>query len=296
MKAVSLVMLIMFLGIIAQAEMLKSTAVGKYFDRSRSDFREREAMKELLNDVVRSFNDLVFLDADDEKNPVMESIRIRYAEYNLVIKDISGGINLNFFPDADLSDPGMAEFLFSGNSAEGFLRFRRNNGFADNVSSWKVFLKEEALGAVVCYGWFSVYHAEAETCRMLAASFGKPTEELFPLMNNMPLINVNTADTAILLPLLSRRSWQINGAAAKSAALKNRLEQSSVTEGELRSILGLAENHEVFRYLGVRTSFWAVSFKKGKYRMDAIIAAIPEKGSKTISHYTLIEGKLKHEF
>ena len=292
MKALSLVMLLIFFGVIAGGTILENAAVMKFFDRSRFDFREREIMRDMLDELVRTFNELVFLDADDEQNPVLENIRNRYAVYNLSIKDVSSGFNLNFLPDADLSDPGIAEFLFANGNAEGFLRFRRYQGFVTEKVAWSSFLKEESMGSVVCYGWFSTLHKEAETCRMLAAVFGKTGEDLYPIMNDLPLINVNTMDTALIAPLISRRSWRINNAVAKATAIKNRLEQGSLTEGELRSLLDLAENHEVFRYLGVKTAFWSLSFKKGRYRMDAVLAAIPERGTRTIMHYTLIEGRL----
>jgi len=276
--------------------MMESATVAKYFQRSRVDFRERETMKELLDILVRQFDFLVALDADDERNPVLDNIRNGYGAYGLVIRDISSGLNLNFIPDSVLSDPALARFIFNGDTAEGFINFRRNRGFMTEVSAWKLFLKEEALKAVVCYGWFSNAHSDSETCRMLAASYGRASEELFPMANDLPLINVNTVEHSLLLPLLSYRPWQINGAAAKAAALKSRLEQGPVTEAELRSILGAAENHEVYKVLGVRTAFWGLSFKKDRYRMDAIIAAVPERGSKIIARYILIEGKLSRAF
>ena len=295
MKALSLVVLIMFLGVIVGAVIFESSAVMKNFDRNRSDFREREKTRELLDAMVHSFGNLVDTDADYDENSILESIRSLYAAYNLTIRDISSGCNLNFLPDDVLSDPAMAGFLFTGGNADEFIRFRRYCGFVTEISEWQSFLKEEALNAVVCNGWFSALHVDSETGRMLAASYGKTGEELYPLMNDFPLINVNTMDTSLIAPLISRRSWRINGAAAKATALKNRLESGPVTEGELTSLLGLAENHEIYKYLGVRTAFWKLSFKNGRYKMDAIVAAIPEKGVKTILHYSLIEGRLSRE-
>ena len=296
MKALSLVMLLMFFGILAGGTILESMTVAKLFDRSRSDFRERETMKDLLEVIVRGFDEMADMDADYEQSPALERIRSEYAAYNLTIKDISSGCNLNFLPDAVLSEPALANFLFAGGSGERFLGFRRNQGFVTEVSAWKSFLKEEALKAVVCYGWFSPVHADSETGRMLAASYGRSGEELYPVMNDLPLINVNAVDADLLSPLLSNRSWRISNAAAKAAMLKNRLEHGPVTEGELRSLLGAAENHEIYRFLGVKTAFWRISFKKDRYQMDAVIAAVPERGSRIIDKYVLIEGRLSRAF
>ena len=292
MKALSLVILLIFLGVIAGGTILESSAVMKNFDRSRSDFREREKMKELLDMIVRDFDYLINTDADYEHHPVLESIRSEYTAYSLTIKDISSGCNLNFLPDSDLSDSVMASFLFAEGNADEFIRFRRYNGFVTDIFEWQRFLKEEALSAVVCYGWFSSLHNDAEIERMLSASYGRSGEELYPLMNDMPLINVNTMDTSIIAPLLSRRSWNINGAATKAAALKSRLEHGPITQRELQTLLELAENHDVFRYLGVRTAFWSIFFHNGRYVMNAIIAAIPERGGKEILRYSIIEGRL----
>ena len=295
MKAVSLVLVLIFFGIIASAAILETAAVMKLFDGNREDFRERETIKAVLDEIVHSFNDLVALDADYEQNPVLESIRYRYAEYDLIISDISSGFNLNFLPDIELNERGIAAFLFATGNAESFLGFRRSRGFVTDIAQWSAFLKEEALEAVVCYGWFSSHHKNTNTGRMVAISYGSTVEELFPLINDLPLINVNSVNTVILAPLLLRPSWRISNAAARVTALTNRLEQGPVTEAELQSLLRLQDNHDIFRYLGVRTTFWGLSFKKDRYRMDAVIAAVPEKGSKNIDYYTLIEGKLSRE-
>jgi hypothetical protein len=284
----------MFMVVLAGGTVLESTAVMKYLDRSRSDFRERESMKRLLDEMVGRFEDLIVMDVDDEQNQVLENIRHEYSSYGLTIKDISSGCNLNFFPDTVLSDTSLADFLFASN-ADGFLQFRRNHGFVRDSSVWKTFLKEEALNSVVCYGWFSPAHADSETGRMLAASLGRQGEGLYPVMNDMPLININTIDTALLGPLLSSRFLGIDNAAVKATALKNRLEYGPVTERELQSMLGLRETHEVYQYLGVRTTFWALSFKNEQYRMDAVIAAVPERGSRIIERYILIEGIVSRE-
>ena len=295
MKALSLVILIIFLGVVAGAAIFESTAVMKNFDRSRSDFSEREKMKELLDAIVHSFENLLSADADYEENSLLESIRSMYAAYNLTVKDISSGCNLNFLPDDVLTDPAISGFLFTGGNADDFLRFRRYRGFVTEISEWQRFLKEEALTAVVCNGWFSTLHGDSDTGRMLAASYGRSGEELYPLINDFPLVNVNIMDPSLIIPMISLRSWNINGAAAKAAALKNRLQSGPITEGDLRSLLGLAENHEIYKYLGVRTTFWKLSFKNGRYRMDAVIAAIPEQSTRTILHYSLIEGRLSRE-
>jgi hypothetical protein len=282
----------MFMVVLAGGTMLKSTAVMKYYNRNCSDFRERETMKTLLDVLVRRFDDLKYLDADSNRNPVMETICSGYEKYALSVKDVSSGCNLNFLPNADLADPAIAEFLFTAGNAEEFLRFRRANGFVTDVTLWKQFLKEESLGAAVCYGWFSFMHFDSETGRMLAAYMGSSEDGLYPMVNDLPLINVNTMDPKLLAPLLSRRSWQIANAAAKAASLKERLEKGTITEAELKSILALPENHAAYRFLGVKTTFWALSFRKGKYRMDAVIAGVPGQDSRTIEHYILIEGKL----
>ena len=292
MKVLSLVTMLVFINVIAGGTILETLTVMKYFERNHSDYQEREAMKEVLDSIVKKFDDLVTLDIDDELSPVLDSIRNKYTCYNLVIKDISSGCNLNFLPGSVLSEPSLANFLFADGNAERFLRFRANRGFDTDIIAWEPFLKEEALAAVVCYGWFSTLHKDNETGQKLAAAYGCSEDGSFPIMNDMPLININTMDPALIAPLLSLRSWRIPGAAAKATALKNRLEQGPVSEKELMAFLALRENHEIFRYLGVRTSFWALSFKNNHYQMDAIIAAVPEHGGKSVTRYVLIEGRL----
>jgi len=275
------------MSVIAGGIIPETLALTKYFESNRSDYQERETTKEVLDSIVKSFDDLAALDIDDELSPVLESIRNKYTRYKLTIQDISSGCNLNFLPDNVLSEPSLAKFLFKDENTESFIRFRANRGFDTEKTAWIPFLKEEVLSAVVCCGWFSTLHKDSETAQKLAASHGS-----LKLMNDMPLINVNTMDPALAAPFLSFRSWRISGAAAKAEALKKRLEQGPISDTELRTVLALKENHEIFQYLGVRTSFWALSFGNGRYRMDAIIAAVPERGGKTVAFYTLIEGRL----
>jgi hypothetical protein len=298
MKSFSAAVMVIFLGMLAGGAMLPAAAVMKYVDRDKADFREREGMGDLLDGMVRRFEELAAEESDGRDHPVLEEIRSDYAAYGLSIKDISSGLNLNFLPDADLSDPAMAAFLFSGGNAGAFLSRRKITGFEQSMEGWKTFLTEEGFSAAVCYGWFSTAHIGQET--FVRLSSGREEGELFPLVNDLALINVNTADPSLFAPLLSRASWRIPQAARKAEALVKRLEGGRVSAGELRSLLGLSGEHELFRYLGVKTAFWALRFEKGKYVMDAVVAAVPGavrgEGSRGIvERYRLIEGRLHRD-
>jgi hypothetical protein len=285
---------VLFLGVLTTGAVLYTAAVMKFFDRSRNTFREKEAALELLDLIVLRFEDLVREEADDAGHPVLERLRSDYAGQSLSIVDVSSGCNLNFLPEADLSDPALAAFLFASGSAEPFFAFRKIRGFVTDAEEWTPFLKEEALRSVVSSGWFSAFHVDSETFAMLAASFGRgDAAGLYPLVNKMPLINVNTVDPALLKPLLSRSAWRVPNAGVKAAALTSRLERGPLTGLELRSILGLPESHRVFRYLGVKSAFWRIRFTSRRYRVAALIAAVPGKGREAVERYQLVESRLE---
>jgi hypothetical protein len=289
--------MVVVLGLLFAGPLLESAAVMRLFDRDRSDFRARESMRETLDEIVRRFDALTESSADGEDHPLLEGLRAEYAEYGLEIRDISSGLNLNFLPEADLAESALAAFLFVSGNGGSFCTFRRSRGFVSDADEWKPYLTDEAQRAVVVYGWLPEIHGDSEAGAMLAATFGSREEGLYPLVNGMAPVNVNTVYPGVLKPLLARASWRIPGAAAKAEQLESRRAGWTLTEGDLRAVLGVPTGHEVYRYLGVRTAFWGVRFTGGRYRMDAVIAAIPERGSgggagTGVKEYRLIEGRL----
>jgi hypothetical protein len=293
-KALGASVLIVVLALLSAGPLLESAAVMRLFDRDRNDFRVRERMRETLDEIVRRFDALTEIGADDGEHPLLEGLKAEYAAYGLEIRDISSGLNLNFLPEADLSESALAAFLFVSGSAGSFCAFRRSRGFVSDADEWKPYLTDEAQRAVTVYGWLPEMHGDSEAGAVLAAVFGSGGEGLYPLVNGMAPVNVNTVYPGVLKPLLARASWRIPGAAAKAEQLESRRSGGALTEGDLRAVLGVPAGHEVYRYLGVRTAFWGIRFTGGRYRMDAVIAAIPERGSGAagVKEYRLIEGRL----
>jgi hypothetical protein len=293
-KALGALVMVLCLGLLTAGPVLFGGAAAIFFERSRREYREREELEDMLEEIERRFEGLVGAEADDDQHPVLERLRSEYAEYRFSVNDISSGFNLNFLPETDLTDESLEDFLFSGGASR-FLAFREAEGFMETVDAWEPFLNDAARASVVCYGWMHRGHAGSGPHAMVAAALGGTEEELYPVVNDMALINVNTADPAVFRPLLSRGIWKIKDAEKKADALMNRLSEGPVTEGELKGILSLPAEHGIYRYLGVRTAFWDVQFGQGRYRMKGVIAAIPEQESGEVERYQVIEGRLERD-
>jgi hypothetical protein len=294
MNAFAASVVLLAVGIWAAGPLVETAAVVRLFDRDRNEFRVKEAMRETLADIVARFQVLTDSEAEDEEHPLLEGLRREYAGYDLRIRDISSGINLNFLPEADLCEAGLSGFLFRAGDTGAFLAFRRERGFVRDPAAWGPFLTEAGRQAVVVYGWLPEMHHGSEAGEMLAAAFGPAGGEgLYPLENGLAPINVNTAYPGVVGALLSRRAWRIP--AERVERVIDRAAGGVMSGGELRALVGLPEGHEVYRYLGVRTAFWGVSFTRGIYRMEAVLGAIPERGGGTIVEYRLMEGRIGRE-
>jgi hypothetical protein len=296
---VGALLLLFFLAAVFSGVILFASSAMTYFQRSRNDFTEKENAQIILDKIVEGMQRLKDYPYDDRRNAALEQLRFVHAANKLEITDISSGYHLDFLSDEDLKDKNIIEYLFKNGDSSGFIRWRNTNGLSLSSELWREFVKEESFDSCVAYGWIPVTWINSFAYRTVRASWDKVTNEnLFPLVNDFPAMNVNMVNPDILKPLVMRGEFKIEKAAEKFESLKNKLLAGPVTDSDISSILQIPLSHELFCYLGTKTSFWKLSFLfPGIGFVEGIVAAIPKQEGKRqeIEEYRLIDRRFTRD-
>jgi len=270
-----------------------------YFRRNSYEQEEKVKAENLLKEIVQSFQPLRGYEYDAVDNPLLFHLQNKYADYSLAIMDISSGYHLDFLTDSDLHDTKLKEFLFRGGNPSEFIAWRNSHGLSTAKTVWRSFLRDEAWDSCVSYGWIHTSQTSSFAFSVASASYKtSDLKSLFPLVNEMPLMNVNMVSPDIITPLIMRPDFKIEKPSEKAETLRNKLLQGQVILSDLSSYLEIPQNHALFTYLGTKTAFWKIIFcyRPGMY-VEAIIAAIPKKdgGIQEIAQYTLIDRNIRYE-
>jgi hypothetical protein len=296
---VSAVLLLFFLAAVFSGLTLFATSGMIYFQRNSNDFTEKQEAYTILEAVTGDMQELKAYPFDDYQNAVLDTIRRTYDAYALEITDVSSGYHLDFLSEGDLNDKLIGEYLFVNGTASAFIKWRGENGLSTSTEKWRDFIREEAFSACVAYGWIPVNSVDSFAYKTIAASWaGAHAENLFPLVNDFPAMNVNMVNPDILKPLIMRNEFKIEKAAERFETLKNKLLAGPVMDSDITSILNKPRSHTLFSYLGTKTAFWKISFFfPGIGRVEGVIAAIPKKNGarQEIEEYRLIDRRFIHD-
>jgi hypothetical protein len=285
-------LLLFFLSALVMSAALGVSVVLSYVQRNSREQAERLQADTILAGMVQELQELTLYPYDDRNNGVLRGLAARYARYNITIEDVSSGYHLDFLSDRDLEDPLLRGYLFV-NGAAGFIARRDAQGLAPEKDRWRPFIRDDAWDACVSYGWINPAAGDSFALRGASASFNARPEDLFPLVNELPLINVNMIQADILKPLILRPAFNIENPEEKMELLKNRLARSPVLAADIGSLLRIPGTHALFAYLGVKTAFWKLSFTLEKMTVEALIGAIPDRNSGNIREYRLIDRRIE---
>jgi hypothetical protein len=293
------VIILFFLSAILAGSALFIQTSMVYFTKNNLQQEEKSAADTLLKEIVTSLQPLRSFEYDNKDNPLLTSLKNKYANYGLEFHDVSSGYHLDFLTDRDLQDGKLKEFLFANGSPSDFIAYRNSNGLSKDKNGWRTFLKDTAWEACVTYGWIHKSHIDSFAFATVCSSH-KTTDisALYPLVNEFPLINVNMIHPDIIIPLVLRQSFKIEKPNEKAEAFKSRLLNGPVALSDISTYLEIPNDHALFAYLGTKTAFWRITFqlRQGMY-VEAIVAAIPKKegGIQEIANYRLIERVMKYE-
>lgn len=240
------------------------TAAANRFVRNSETAKEeqREAFS-VLDSVTERMQAFCAQTVDIPGSGVLADIEEACSGYSLKISDASSGINERFFPESILADEKVKTLLTA------------NDDSSPEVS----------------YGWINITVPNKAALAAAEKSFGtEDAGKLFPLVNTMPLTNVYYLSDdcmTVLLDALSVKNQSRRNAFL--SAVKNR----ELKDGDdIKKILGITHNAAALCLLGVKTSFWKVTFSsKGRLFITGIYAAVPEQGSDefAVKKYVLVE-------
>lgn len=293
------VIILLFLSAALVGSALFSQVSMIYFRKNSFEQEEKSGADMLLKEIVSSFQQLAEYDYDCPDNPLLSNLRGSYAAYGLDFQDISSGYHLDFLTDADLQDERLKSYLFLNGDASDFIVYRNSHGLSTDKTAWRTFVKNDAWEACVSYGWVNKSQIGSFAFSVISASHKtSDLSLLFPLVNEIPMMNVNMVSPDIVTPLIMRSSFKINKPEEKAENLKNKLGQGPVILSDLSSYLGISTDHALFAYLGTKTAFWKIIFcyRPGMF-VEAVVAAIPRKdgGIQEITGYRLIDRIIKYE-
>jgi hypothetical protein len=186
------------------------------------------------------------------------------------------------------------------NSPSQYIVFRDAHGLSTDIEGIKPFIKPEVWDSCVAYGWINRNQSESFAFRRVSAEFrSADLMDLFHLVNDFPLININMVEPEILRPLVTRPDFKIEKPEEKMEKLKNRLLLGPVSISDISSLLDTPKTNSIFDYLGTKTAFWRISFRLyPRITASGIVAAIPDKyGEKQdIEKYVLIDRTIEYEY
>jgi len=289
----SAIFLLFFVAALVAAGALFTASAINLWQADTRDFNNKMAADLLLDEIIEKIQGLTMFQYDSKNNELIASMTREYKNYLLEISDISSGYNLDFLSDADMADSNLMRFLFLDNTGTAFTAWRNANGLSNSKYAWQEFIREEAWDSCVALGWLHKNDTDSFAFRYISNSFGiAGTEDLFPLVNEFPRMNINMINPQALRPLILRPSFRVERANERASVLITRLENNPVSRADISSILRIPVNHPLMSYLGTKTTFWQLCFTMpSSLQVQAIVAAIPKRYGEVqeVEYYRLVE-------
>lgn len=197
---------------------------------------------------------------DSETYKIIES---NFSKYQPLIMDVSSGINRLFLEEAFVESSIIKKFL------------------------------EKEPSSLVNYGWIPVGYGSNEAIETAKKSFySSSEEELFPLVNYFPVMNIHFISEQLIEALLT--ALQIPNSKDKAEKLFRASRERVLQDEDIMKLLNVKINHPVIRFLGVKTAFWKVILHIDGIEVHAVYAAIPyqKENSRQPEKYVLVEKRI----
>lgn len=237
-------------------------ANGRKLKSYRNFVLARKEADAILSDLKRDFHTLKDDSCDSDSSATLHGILARYIEYDLTITDVSTGIHGNF----------MNENFYDSKPIRDYMA-----------------MKGEA--AVTEYGWLSPKYADKKILDDVIADFDGETP--FPIVNAFPPYNIHFMSCEFLEAVLEHCG--IKNAEENAKKIFGLISDETDT-AKLAEIIGVAETHPVFDFVGTKTTFWKILFGTRRCGVSAIFAAVPKKDDqRSVERYILIDKKISYE-
>lgn len=237
-------------------------------------------------------------DVDAPFSESVNNIMEKYSCYNIKLKDISSGVNINWIPYSDLKSKDMTKLLFSsGISCDCFINESLNKEFLADVNMYSKYFSDVGLKCISFYGWINQDYSSSERYQNIKKKYHPYRQSMFPLENLIPSVNIYYINSELLKYYLQLNDFKINNPSEKFETLSYMLETHEIIDkNRLLEILEVKEDNKIFFILGSKTQFWQVIMNIEDIDVQLIIAGFPEsEKSQKISYYKVIKKEFFYE-
>lgn len=252
----SLSLLICSMTLILYVNQKKVNLFNNYYKREKS-------AESLCKQLIKDFQ-IIREDKNDSFNSYgIKKLLSEYSSYQIQIKDVSTGINLDFLKK-NIKENRSFEYLL--------------NYYGDEITTK--------------WGWVNPKYTEIEQLSSIYNDFNK--KDLFPLINEMPLYNVCFMNYDFISAVLEL--CEVKDNADKAVRICTLAENGNITKEDLIEITQKNENDKIFDFLGTKTTFWEINLEAYNFNIELIVAAVPEKqNSEKVEKYVLINQDLNYK-
>ncbi len=223
-------------------------------------YKTKSEVNKIIEYLIEDFNYIANSNVDCIHNEVIQTIINKYSEHNISIEDVSTKINKDFLSSKIYEKQEIQELIFQYGSE-----------------------------IITEYGWMNAHLSDEQIIKASREDF--ETDDIFPIVNNLPLYNVYFMNEDFLRAILSIN--KINEVEHKVQKLINEINDKSkeVDIEMICKLLEISKDHALFNYIGTKTTFWKINMNIYKTDVKIILAGIPNRESK-ITYYKIIEKDL----
>lgn len=292
--------------------------------RSGRAYEARMALIKETARVIALLADDETPEADSPSDEVWRRIKepsLEGAEVGL--EDVSSALNPNWAQKSVFEKTELKSLLKGNDAADELQQRREDKGFSmDLDAAYGDLFEESALPTYfTAYGYANInttdefalrslyalrtqdaagaeiFHAKVQgllqekrmlTRERLRDFLGTEYDELFPVMNAEPIMNVHFMNHRVLRELLAYSELKVPDPDAAAAALLDAAGEAELGEEELKGLIGAPEESRIYQYLGVNTWFWRITVRRGTASARTIVARVPVDGGEP-RKYMIVE-------
>jgi hypothetical protein len=269
-------------------------------------------IEKIIRDVIADMYADPSPDIDSPEDPLWAWNGKILGDYRVTVTPLSDRLNLNHVRKNVFEKTNAGVWLNPGRTADEFQQFREDNGLSLSADVYHLFFDDEIIKRFFsCYGWANINLIDEFTARKLALSltgsgqtaeqvrgmvqtllvnqqpadrtrlhalFGIHYDELFPVINAEPLINVNYTEPALLRALISYPDYGVSQPDTRCDDLLARRSVSGLSTGDILNVLGINDANPLAAYLGSITWFWEIIVSGGRQTYRVVICRLPSFG------------------
>jgi len=237
-----------------------------------------------------------------------EHIQAVHHPITITLQDISSRVNPNYIRKKMLEQTRLRTLLRPNGNIDLLQQYRFDQGLATDIAQYKQFFRTDATPYLSCIGWANIntsdefilfklyetlsgsaveaeaFHAKLQNAlehqiifdeKDMFLYFGDYASIMWPVINTMPLFNVNIVDPFILKAVIEYPQYAIHDSEQKANQLLALREEKELSRLDIASVLGIGTEHPLMQYLGAETAFWEITAQMKNMRYKVRVARIP---------------------